>query len=151
MSNNTAAAARTAAAKAKGLAAAAEKAEQPTEAKATPKAKRTPKAAPKVQRKDAALFEGKDFTYLADKEPTDLHVSYAAWIQEQTGVAVDVKTVQLAAVLRMAFQASERNQEDLERRRAEAAAKQSAKAAAKEAKEREEYERLQAKFAAAAK
>lgn len=55
--------------------------------------------------------------HLAEKEPTALHENFAAWIESETGYRPDLKTVQLAAVLRGAFQKSEANQADLAARR----------------------------------
>jgi len=57
---------------------------------------------------------------LAEKDPTPLHENFANWLTRETGYEVDLKTVQLAAVLRGAFQKSEENQADLEQRRAAA-------------------------------
>lgn len=53
----------------------------------------------------------------ADKDPSALHENFAAWLQHTTGYEVDLKTVQLAASLRMDFQKSDENQEDLKARR----------------------------------
>lgn len=68
---------------------------------------------------------------LAEKAPTDLHKNFAKWITEQTGVEVDLKTVQLAVSLRMEFQASPENQKHLAARKAEAK-KQAAERAKKQ-------------------
>ncbi len=54
---------------------------------------------------------------VVDREPTQLHKNFAAFIEEQTGYAPDLKTVQIATVLRMPFQRSEANQADLAARR----------------------------------
>lgn len=56
------------------------------------------------------------FDKLADKAPTDLHERFAEWIEEQTGYEPDLKTVQLACVLRIDFQRSDENQAVLEER-----------------------------------
>lgn len=53
--------------------------------------------------------QDKDWTYLAEKDPTALHTDMAAWIEEVTGVEVDEKTVQLVSVLRGVYQRSDRN------------------------------------------
>lgn len=78
---------------------------------------------------------------VAAKAPTDLHKNMAKWLEETTGYAPDLKTVQLVCSMRMEFQASEANQADLAQRRAAAIAKQEervakAKAAAAKAVER---------------
>lgn len=56
-------------------------------------------------------------------EPTDLHRNFAAWIKRETGVDVDLKSVQLACTLRMDFQRSEDNQTELANRKQTAALK----------------------------
>lgn len=53
------------------------------------------------------------YAHLLDKDPTDLHVRFAAWLVENTGLEedeVDVRTVQLACSLRIPFQQSDENQ-----------------------------------------
>lgn len=55
-----------------------------------------------------------------DKEPTPVHQRFVEWVKAETGYDVDLKTVQLAFVLRIPFQKSELNQEDLGQRRAAA-------------------------------
>lgn len=76
--------------------------------------------------------------------PTALHVNFAKWLTEQTGVEVDVKTVQLACIFRMEFQASPENQKDLAARKAKAAAAKKASAARKKAKLEAELAKLKA-------
>lgn len=66
--------------------------------------------------------------------PTALHEAFAAWITEQTGVEVDLKTLQLVTVLRHDFQASPENQAELAKRKANAAAKRKSSAERKAAK-----------------
>lgn len=66
-----------------------------------------------------------------DREPTKVHQNFVAWVKEQTGYDADPKTVQLAFVLRINFQKSEFNQEDLGNRRAAAAEKKTEKPVAK--------------------
>lgn len=66
--------------------------------------------------------------------PTALHESFAKWLTEQTGIEVDLKTVQLVTVLRMDFQASEVNQKDLAARKANAEAKRKGAAERKRAR-----------------
>lgn len=53
----------------------------------------------------------------ADRDPSPLHESMAAWLEETTGYKPDLKTVQLVASLRIKYQRSEQNQEDLAARR----------------------------------
>lgn len=76
----------------------------------------------------------KDYKAVAAKEPSDLHRNFAAWLQEQTGVEVDLKTVQLVASLRHDFQRSDANQKDLQARRNQATTKAAKAEAAKKAK-----------------
>lgn len=89
-------------------------AKKSTTRKAAPKAKAPAKKAapkpaePKVRKSDLPEDQ-RDWTYLAEKEPTDLHYDMAAWIQEVTGIEMDVKSVQAVAVLRMVYQRSDRN------------------------------------------
>lgn len=80
-----------------------------TPAKATATAKKAqPKAEPKVKKSDLPEDQ-RDWTYLAEKDPTDLHEDMAAWIEEITGIEADLKTVQAVCVLRMVYQRSDRN------------------------------------------
>lgn len=82
-------------------------ASKPTRSKkatAAPKAK----AEPRVKKSDIPE-EDRDWTYLAEKDPTDLHVDFAAWLEDKTGLEVDLKTVQAVCVLRMVYQRSESN------------------------------------------
>jgi hypothetical protein len=76
----------------------------------------------------------KNYEALAAKAPTQLHEEFAHWLFIQTGVKVDVKTVQLAVSFRMDFQASPENQKSLAERKAKAAADKKASAARKAAK-----------------
>lgn len=76
----------------------------------------------------------KNYEALAAKAPTALHEEFAHWLFIQTGVKVDVKTVQLAVSFRMDFQASPENQKSLAERKAKAAADKKASAARKAAK-----------------
>lgn len=71
--------------------------------KAQPKAE-----APKVKKSDLPEDQ-RDWTYLAEKDPTALHEDMAAWIEEVTGIEADLKTVQAVCVLRMVYQRSDRN------------------------------------------
>jgi hypothetical protein len=80
--------------------------------------------------KEAVLSEAA----IMDREPTDLHKNFVQWIEEETGYKADLKSVQIAASLRIKFQRSELNQADLaarkERSAAELIARQERKAAA---------------------
>jgi hypothetical protein len=46
----------------------------------------------------------------AETEPTAVHKEFADWIEEQTGIKPDLKSIQLGAVLRPLHQKSESNQ-----------------------------------------
>lgn len=70
---------------------------------------------------------------LADKEPSHLHKAYAVWIEEKTGVAVNVKDVQLAVVL---YQKYQKSPENIERREAEREEKAELAAAKKEERDK---------------
>lgn len=145
--------------------AAAAKPATTTTAKATSKPRTTRAAKVEVQpirkavAEQPALLASKaaqeplkeDYTYLAEKEPTDLHKEMAAWMTEVTGVPVSAKQAQIVAVLRHEFQRSEVNQESLAKKRKEAAARKVAAAKAKEAREKKLLADLQAKFAEDAK
>lgn len=84
----------------------------------------------------------KNYEALAAKAPTQLHQDFAEWIYVQTGVKVDLKTVQLVTTLRMDFQASPENQAKLAERKASAAAKKKASAERKKAKLQAELAKL---------
>lgn len=71
---------------------------------------------------------GRDLAAYADKVPSDHNVAFAAWITENTGVKVDVKSISLAVALVHEYQKSPENKA----RRAEAA--KAAKVAAAEKK-----------------
>lgn len=70
----------------------------------------------------------------AEAEPTQLHQDFAAWIEAKTGIKPDLKTVQLACIFRMEFQASEENQKSLKARKDAAAKKKADAAKAKRAR-----------------
>lgn len=84
----------------------------------------------------------KNFEALAAKAPTQLHEDFAQWLYIQTGVKVDLKTVQLAVSFRMDFQASPENQKSLADRKAKAAAAKKASASRKKAKLEAELAKL---------
>jgi hypothetical protein len=65
----------------------------------------------------------KTFAERAATEPTELHKAFAKWIEEQTGFAPDLKTVQLVTTMRMDFQRSDENQTALKTRKSDAAKK----------------------------
>lgn len=76
----------------------------------------------------------KTFAERAATEPTELHKRFADWLKANTGVDVDLKTVQLVTTLRMDFQRSEDNQSALVARKAKAQEEAAKKAAARKAK-----------------
>ena len=84
----------------------------------------------------------KNYEALAAKAPTQLHEDFAQWLYIQTGVKVDLKTVQLVTTLRMDFQASPENQAKLAERKAAAAARKKASAERKKAKLEAELAKL---------
>ncbi|MFD5508425.1 hypothetical protein ACFWIB_11715 [Streptomyces sp. NPDC127051] len=83
----------------------------------------------------------------AASAPTELHKNFAAWLKAETGVDVDLKTVQLACSMRMDFQASEANQADLAKRKKAAADKKQKAAAEKRARLEKQLAALQAELA----
>lgn len=89
----------------------------------------------------------KNYEAIAAKAPTQLHEEFAHWLYIQTGVKVDLKTVQLVTSLRMDFQASPENQKSLADRKAKAAAAKKASAARKKAKLEAELAKLAGKVA----
>lgn len=93
------------------------------------------------------MSNAKSFAERAASEPTDLHRNFAAWLKEQTGVDVDLKTVQLACSMRMDFQKSEENQDHLADRKQAAAAKKAKAAADKKARLEKQLAALQAELA----
>lgn len=80
------------------------------------------------------MSENKNYEARAAAAPTALHEAFAHWLFIQTGVKVDVKSVQLACSMRMDFQASPENQANLAERKAKAAAAKKASASRKKAK-----------------
>lgn len=84
----------------------------------------------------------KTFAERAATEPTELQKRFADWIKEQTGVDVDLKSVQLACALRMDFQKSEENQDALKARKDAAAKAATDKLVAKRAKLEAELAKL---------
>lgn len=81
-----------------------------------------------------------DYTPYKDKEATQLHKEFAAWVVEKTGydpAAAKSKAqayldgIRLGATLRMSHQASPENQASIARRKEEALARQTERAAAK--------------------
>ena len=63
--------------------------------------------------KDAPLL----LQNIVDKEPTDLVIRFAEWLEDNSGYKVDMKSVHLATAARMMFQKSDENQKVLEERR----------------------------------
>ncbi|AVP41423.1 hypothetical protein SEA_YARA_89 [Streptomyces phage Yara] len=80
--------------------------------------------------------------------PTDLHLRFQQWLKAETGIDADLKTIQLAVIFRMDFQASPANQAVLADRKAKAAADKKASAARKKAKLEAELAKLTGKVAA---
>jgi hypothetical protein len=76
----------------------------------------------------------KSYEERAAAKPTQLHEDFANWLFIQTGVKVDLKTVQLATTMRMDFQSSPENQKALADKKAKAAADKKASAAKKKAR-----------------
>lgn len=80
-----------------------------TTRKVAPKATaKTAAPAPKVRKADIPEDQ-RDWTYLAEKDPTALHQDFAVWLEQEIGVEMDLKTVQAVCVLRMVFQRSAAN------------------------------------------
>jgi hypothetical protein len=82
------------------------------------------------------------YAYLMDKEPTQLHLNYQAWLKETTGVELDLKTIQVVCVTRMAFQRSEANQKELQSRKQAWAKQQADRKKAAAAKKVEQLKKL---------
>jgi hypothetical protein len=76
--------------------------------------------------------------------PTALHEDFAKWLTAQTGVEVDLKTVQLVTIFRMDYQASPENQANLAARKANAEAKRKGAAERKKARLEAELAKLRA-------
>jgi hypothetical protein len=77
----------------------------------------TKKTAAKKTAKKTASRSAPPRASMIEKEPTQLHQDFADWLEAETGYKPDIKSVQLATVLRMDFQRSDRNQQSLEARR----------------------------------
>jgi hypothetical protein len=73
----------------------------------TVKAKDLPKAAKKTATKSDPM--DKDFTYLADKDPSDLHVTLAKVIEQRTDIDITAKQVQAVLSIHPYFQRSKLN------------------------------------------
>lgn len=82
---------------------------------------------------------------LVDKEPNDLHVRFADWIERNSGCEVDLKTVQLVTASRMMFQKSDENQKHLAERREAAERAKEEKAARMEERENKRAEKAAAR------
>ena len=92
----------------------------------------------------------KSYEERATSAPTELHKRFAEWLEIETGVKVDLKTVQLVCSMRMDYQKSEANQSHLQERKQKAAADKKARAAAKKLKLEAQLAKLQGELAAAA-
>lgn len=51
----------------------------------------------------------KDWTYLLEKDPSELHETFAQWISAELGVEFDAKNVQVVLAMHHTFQKGERN------------------------------------------
>lgn len=96
----------------------------------------------------------KDFTAYAQKAPTNLHVHYAAWLQEKTGITfpegTDVaKITQLAVSLYHDYQASDENKARRAAEQANKPVKTPSKVQQQLAEKDAELEALRAQLAAA--
>lgn len=91
----------------------------------------------------------KTFAERAQAEPTELQKRFADWIEEQTGVKPDLKSVQLACALRMDFQHSDENQEALQAKKRKAAEDKKKAAERKRAKLEAELAKLKGETAEA--
>ena len=92
----------------------------------------------------------KSYEERATSAPTELHKRFAEWLEIETGVKVDLKTVQLVCSMRHDYQKSEANQAHLAERKQKAAADKKARAAAKKLKLEAQLAKLQGELAAAA-
>lgn len=92
------------------------------------------------------------FAKIGEKEPTALHVEFLEWLETNTGISgLDLKSVQLATVLRGDFQRSDQNQKRLQASKAAKAEAAKARAAAKAEREAKSAQKAAAKKAAPAK
>ncbi len=77
---------------------------------AAKKSTTAPKATVKKGATSVPVAEAdRDWSYLAEKAPTDLHEDFAKWLESEVGIEVDLKTVQVVCVLRMVYQRSQAN------------------------------------------
>jgi len=90
----------------------------------------------------------KSYEERATSAPTELHKRFAEWLEIETGVKVDLKTVQLVCSMRHDYQKSEANQSHLQERKQKAAADKKARAAAKKLKLEAQLAKLQGELAA---
>lgn len=110
---------------------------KPVEAAPEPQPEPEPETAPE---EDAEP----DYTYLADKDPSELHKRMAAWLTERTGVEISPKHAQVVMSMRQAFRTSETGREIVEGRHAAAEARKAEKLAAKKASAAKKMAELQA-------
>lgn len=104
--------------------------------------------------KETKVAKAKDFTAYASKTPTSLHVHYAEWLQEKTGITfpegTDVaKITQLAVSLYHDYQASDENKARRAAEQANKAPKAVSKAKQQLTAAQQEIENLKAQLAAA--
>ena len=70
-------------------------------------------AAPQPEQNEAP------YAHLADADIKTMYQEFADWLEEQTGVEMDVRTVQISNILRRQFQQSDVNQARMASRREE--------------------------------
>lgn len=99
--------------------------------------------APKPNQKEQKVNQNKrDNTKLATTEPTAQDAAFAKFIKSQTGVDVDVKTVQLARSLRAQWNKSDDNASFREQRKEERAQAKQDRAKKQEERRQKSLERL---------
>lgn len=111
-----------------------------------------PEAAPEAEAEESAeeiaaklgADQEPDYTYLADKPPSELHERMAAWLTERTGVEISPKQAQVVMSMRQAFRTSETGREIVEGRHTAAAEKRAKELAAKKATAAKKIAELQA-------
>lgn len=81
-----------------------------TSTKSAPaKPKAQPAKAAKSTPAKTAKPEAKDWSYLLEKAPSELHETFATWIAAELGIEMDAKAVQVVLAMHPTFQRSERN------------------------------------------
>jgi hypothetical protein len=67
------------------------------------------KKATKAEPKKPVDFESRDWTYLQDKDPSDLHVTFAKAISQRADVEISAQQVQAVLAMHASFQRSKLN------------------------------------------